>query len=148
MTAEGLLDPPENSGNDFQANGSEHSVGSELSEDRSLSPIRCPVISDEDKDKENVRFFGQNKISALQSYLDKTAQYNQSQLNEALGNLENWGDAPLSVRCYFDDCNSTETIQSEGSVTHHTMRKTIRNIHVPKSEALIRTLAQRATFEK
>ena len=42
VTAEGLLDPPENSGNDFQANGSEHSVGSEPSEERSLSPIRRP----------------------------------------------------------------------------------------------------------
>ena len=143
---EGLLDPPENSGNDFQANGSKHSMGSELSEDGSLSPIRRldPPNTSASSDEENIRVFRQHKISTLQSPLDKTAQYNQSQLNEALGNLENWREESLSVRCYIEDYNCTEKIQSEGSVKHHTTRKTIRNIHAPKSEALIRTVAQRA----
>ena len=45
---------------------------------------------------------------------------------------------------YIDDYNSTEKIQSEGSITHHTTKKTVRNIHASKIEALIMTVAQRA----
>ena len=99
VTAEGLLDPPENSGNDFQANGSEHSVGSEPSEERSQSLIGRPDPwnTSASSDEGNIRYFRRHEISALQSSLDETARYNQSQLNEALGNLENWRDEPLSV---------------------------------------------------
>ena len=71
VTAEGLLDPPENSGKDFQANRSEHSVGSKLFENCSLSPVRRPDPPNT-SDEENIRFFRRHKKSALQSSQDKT----------------------------------------------------------------------------
>ena len=81
MTAQGLLKLPENSENDFQSNGSEHSVGwLELSED--------PPNSSASLDKENIRFFRRQEISALQSSLDETTWYNQRKPLEILRTRE------------------------------------------------------------